>query len=295
MGGQALGENPGLLPGAIADCRSLRRGCSRPHATAAGGNLRREGPWCRSSTIGAAGGRTSRYDWSLHGGSPVRTVPQAPFPTTSRSGSLSESGGGGSVLGGTSRHALEYRSFVSGEDLWCHTCHEPAPVRGGGAACYITGVTRARRCLDSPTSSRASRPLDTATGNTAPRGTARCRFRERRREARASGPRSRTSTRSAGQTSCFARCRYANQSAVTDTADRGARQLSLRPPHRAARRFDVGAPHPCHTGHSCTHVRSGRLTPRARPREPFPARNEGRVYAKRSNLANKIVSTTCIR
>jgi hypothetical protein len=114
-------------------CHSLRLGCPgrtplRP------GELAPGRPAAGTTGVYPRGPAHGRADFPLRlirrGVSTAGTLPRAPIPTRARGGSLSGSGGG-SVLGETSGHALEYRSKVSGESLWCHTCHEAEVCEAG--------------------------------------------------------------------------------------------------------------------------------------------------------------------
>jgi hypothetical protein len=92
----------------------------------------------------------------------------------------------------------------------------------------------------------------------------------------------------------FARCRYAKSippSLTLPTA--AARPPVARPAAGVPRAAPTSAPRiPVIRGTLSRTLLSVRPTHRGSNPQFFPARNEGRVYAKRMNLANKIVNTS---
>jgi hypothetical protein len=152
------------------------------------------------------------------------------FPAASRGGSRSGSGGGGSVLGRTSRHALEYRLKISGEGLWCHTCHEA----GAGEQC-VSGRCESVPSVQAMHGRRNRSATSTARLrlNCAVRG---CRWprTETRRADASAATRHRTPAWHARRHGCARRgflvFRHGSLfgSAVTDTVGRGAATTGRR-------------------------------------------------------------------
>ena len=228
------------MPGVAAARRSLRRGCpgrtpQRPGGTCAG---KARDEWSSSDR------RRGRADFPLRlvltrglarGDFASGTFSHGPKRKPFRIGH-------GGIGPGRNVGACAGKPVVgSGEDLWCHTCHEPAPVRGGGAACHITGVTRRAVACNSATSFRNDSVFSpSGDGN---RRAACGAFHAQ------TGPGPCRAIRSAGRRSRSTRCRCAKSNPPSLTPSNAGRD-NRRPPHRAARRTDVGAPHPCHTGHS---------------------------------------------